>query len=104
MDSINLSLSAINSTNFYPEKTLATGSKTTAGFDEILQAFMGTVQETNAYQLAAEQAQLDLASGKTDDVLAVTLAQDRAYNSLNFTVQVTNKIIESYRQIMQLQI
>jgi flagellar hook-basal body complex protein FliE len=34
----------------------------------------------------------------------VLMAQDRAYSSLNFTVQVTNKIIESYREIIRMQI
>ena len=73
-------------------------------FKTFYNAAMDVLNETNLTQLDAEQWQTDLASGKTDDVLAVLLAQDRSFVSLNFTVQVTNKIIESYREIMRMQI
>jgi flagellar hook-basal body complex protein FliE len=72
-------------------------------FDSFLNAAMDIINETNAFQIRAEQLQTDLATGKTDDILSVLLAQDRAFSSLNFTVQVTNKIIESYREIMRMQ-
>jgi flagellar hook-basal body complex protein FliE len=72
-------------------------------FESFFNSAMDIVNETNRFNLRAEQLQTDLATGKTDDVLMVLLAQDRAYSSLNFTVQVTNKIIESYREIMRMQ-
>ena len=78
--------------------------KTTSPFEQIFNAAMDVVKETNQYQLAADSAQIDFATGKTDDVLAVLLAQEKAYSSLNFTVQITNKIVESYREIMRMQI
>ena len=73
-------------------------------FDSVFSAAMDVIKETNNYQLRANQTQNDLAAGRTDDILSVLLAQDRAYSTLNFTVQVTNKIIESYREIMRMQI
>ena len=76
--------------------------------DNPFSAFFGAavdmVRATNQHQLEAEQLQLDFATGRIDDILAVQLAQDRAFTSLNFTVQVTNRIIESYREIMRMQI
>ena len=73
-------------------------------FEDIFTAAMDVVKETNAFQLTADRLQTDFATGKTDDMVAVLLAQDKAFSSLNFTVQITNKIIESYREIMRMQI
>jgi len=55
-------------------------------------------------QIEDERLQIDYAAGRTDDILAVMLAQQKAYSSLNFTVQVTNKIIEAYREIMRISV
>ncbi|MDR3240120.1 MAG: flagellar hook-basal body complex protein FliE [Clostridiales bacterium] len=73
-------------------------------FEGIYQAAMNVLNETNRYQKEADRIQLDFAAGKTDNILSVMLAQEKAYNSLNFTVQATNKIIESYREIMRMQV
>jgi flagellar hook-basal body complex protein FliE len=73
-------------------------------FDSFFNAAMDALEETNGYQLTADKWQQDLATGQTTDILAVLLAQDKAYSTLNFTVQVTNKIIESYREVMRMQI
>jgi flagellar hook-basal body complex protein FliE len=73
-------------------------------FDAVFDAALDIVNETNKYQKNADAMQQDFATGRTDNILSVLLAQQRAYSSLNFTVQVTNKIIESYREIMRMQI
>ena len=73
-------------------------------FSALFGAAVDMVRDTNQHQLEAYRLQLDFATGRIDDILAVQLAQDRAYTSLNFTVQVTNRIIESYREIMRMQI
>ncbi|MCL2499219.1 MAG: flagellar hook-basal body complex protein FliE [Defluviitaleaceae bacterium] len=73
-------------------------------FSAFFGAAMDMMMASNEHQLHAERLQLDLATGRIDDILSVQLAQDRAATSLNFTVQVTNRIIESYREIMRMQI
>ena len=73
-------------------------------FSAFFGAAMDMIQTTNEHQLSAERLQLDFATGRSDDLLAVQLAQDMANTSLNFTVNVTNRIIESYREIMRMQI
>jgi len=73
-------------------------------FDSVLKAAMDIFNETNEFQLNADALQLDFAAGRTDNILSVLLAQEKAFSSLNFTVQVTNKIIESYREIMRMQL
>ena len=76
--------------------------ETEGSFDAIFQSYLSMLSETSALQTAAEKAQLDFASGKTDDMLSVMLAQEKAYSTLNFTIQVTNKVVEMYREIMRM--
>lgn len=73
-------------------------------FSDIYNAAINMLDETNKYQLDVEKVQQDFASGKNDDMLTVMMAQEKAYTSLNFTMQVTNKIMESYKEIMRLQL
>jgi flagellar hook-basal body complex protein FliE len=73
-------------------------------FDSIYQAAIQLFDETNRYQKEAERTQLEFAAGRTDNILSVMLAQEKAYTSLNLTVQLTNKVIESYREIMRMQL
>lgn len=73
-------------------------------FDDVFKAAMGLVEETSNYQKTATNLQMDFVSGKTDDILAVTMAQEKALSSLNFTVQITNKVIDAYKEIMQIQL
>ena len=73
-------------------------------FSAFFGAAMDMMRATNEHQLYAERMQLDFAAGRIDDILALQLAQNSASTSLNFTVQVTNRIIESYREIMRMQV
>ncbi len=102
--SVTNGLSAINNISFMPT-TVDMPAKTNGKvFEDFFNAAVNLIDQTNAYQLKADQMQLDLATGRIDDMQSVLLAQDRAYSTLNFTVQVTNKIIESYREIMRMQV
>ena len=78
--------------------------ETETAFKSFFNAALNTLQDTNYMVAYHEQMQLDFATGRTDDILAVQMAQDRAWNALNFTSQITNKVIESYREIMRMQI
>ena len=73
-------------------------------FEDFFSAALNVYNTTNSNIIRSEQMYVDLATGKTDDILAVILAQEQAQASLNFTVQVTSRIIEAYREIMRIQI
>jgi flagellar hook-basal body complex protein FliE len=81
-------------------------SKVNAGdgantFGSFFNAYMDVLNETSRLETNALNWQQDYVTGRTDDMLAVMLAQEKAFVSLNFTVQITNKIIEAYREIMR---
>ena len=102
MDAIK-PIGSINEMLFYKTDTANPVQKKDL-FQRFYDAALQTVNETNKDQLLSEQLYVDLATGKTDDILAVVLAQSKADASLNFTVQVTGKIIEAYREIMRIQL
>lgn len=73
-------------------------------FASFFNAALNVVEDTNRITAEAQQLQLDFATGRIDDILAVQMAIDRMGNALNFTSQITNRVIESYREIMRMQI
>ena len=73
-------------------------------FTAFFNAALNMLNDANRMQTNAYQAQLDFATGRLDDILAVQLAMDRAHNALQFTTQITNRVIESYREIMRMQL
>ncbi|MDR1705572.1 MAG: flagellar hook-basal body complex protein FliE [Clostridiales bacterium] len=72
-------------------------------FDSFLQAYMAIYNETDANIQNAQTMQLDVAAGRSDDIIGLTLATEKATSSLNFTVQITNRILEAYREIIRIQ-
>ena len=72
-------------------------------FGAFFDAAMGLYNETNVYQLDAEQLQIDYVTGKTDDIIALNMAQNKATSALQFTTQVTNKVLTAYQEIMRMQ-
>ena len=72
-------------------------------FESFFQAALNVIDETNYAQYRSDVAQVNFATGQDTNMLTVILAQERANSTLNFTVQVTNRIIEAYREIMRMQ-
>ena len=75
-----------------------------SAFDQFLQSAIDTVNETNMRIIESDIEQVNFATGRTNDMLTVVLAQERAGSALSFTVQVTNRIVEAYREIMRMQV
>ena len=73
-------------------------------FEQFYNAALDVFNETNMQQTDADRLQIDFATGRTNNMLAVIMAQEQAATSLNFTIQVTNRLLESYREIIRLQV
>lgn len=60
----------------------------------------------NTVQLQQESAQMsnDLVTGKIDDLHSVTIAGQKAELALQFTLQIRNKLLDAYNEIMRIQI
>lgn len=73
-------------------------------FSKLLSEAMGLVNDTNTLANKAEAEQLNFAMGYTDNSHDLAVAQQKALLSLQYTVAVKNKLLEAYKEIMNMQI
>jgi len=62
------------------------------------------VQDVNQSQNQAADAVAQLAAGKTDNVHQVMIALGKAEISFNYMLEVRNRLLDAYKQVMQMQI
>ena len=65
---------------------------------------MGMLRETNDYQNAAESAQIQFALGESVNSHELAAAQSKANITLQYTVAVRDKVLDAYKEIMNMQI
>jgi len=75
--------------------------KMTVPFSDYLSQAMNT---TNSLLAESEKLADEFAAGKTDNILQVVLAAEKADVALQFTMQIRNKILDAYNEIMRMQI
>lgn len=62
------------------------------------------VVEVNQMQNNADKLATDLASGKSDNIQETMVASTQAELSFNLMVQIRNKILEAYQEVMRMQV
>jgi len=72
-----------------------------SGFLDLLEKGM---KEVNDSSKEAEQSSMDLASGKSSNIHETMLAVTKAELGFNMMVQMRNKVIEAYQEVMRMQI
>ncbi len=60
------------------------------------------VAEVNQFQVEADKKATDLANGKSSNIHETMLSASQAELSFNLMVQVRNKALEAYQEIMRL--
>jgi len=83
------------------QSTQATGSVQGAGFGDVLNQFVG---EVNQKQLASSQAVNDLISGKEIPLHQAMITMQEAGVAFQLMVEVRNKLLEGYQDLMRMQI
>jgi flagellar hook-basal body complex protein FliE len=78
----------------------ANAPDSSGGFSKLMDQF---VQQTNDSQLASDQSIDDLVKGKTDNVQQVVLAVANAEMSFQLFMEIRNKLIDSYNELMRMQ-
>lgn len=73
-------------------------------FSSILDGMINSINETNDLQNYAEQAEIEFALGLSENTHDLLIAQTKANVALQYTVAVRDKLIEAYREIMNMQI
>jgi flagellar hook-basal body complex protein FliE len=70
-------------------------------FSDILRK---SVEEVNLHQHQADHAIKELVAGRTKNIHETMLAVERADTSLKLMMQVRNKVLDAYREIMRMQV
>ncbi len=66
--------------------------------------FKKALDETNNLLVGAQNLADDFAAGRTDNIQQVFLAAEKADIALQFTMQIRNKVMDAYNEIMRMQI
>jgi flagellar hook-basal body complex protein FliE len=71
------------------------------GFADILK---DSIQQVNSIQGEADQAIKGLATGQVNNIHETMIAIEKANLSFNMMVQVRNKLVQAYEEIMRTQV
>lgn len=77
---------------------------TTSSFGDVFANVMSSINETNDLQNQAESAEIQFALGLSDNTHDLLIAETKAEIALQYTVAVRDKMIEAYKELMQMQI
>ncbi len=83
------------------QKESAQKDEKSASFKEMLKE---SIEEVNKLQLEAQQTMEDLASGKEKDIQHAMMTLQKADVSLRTMMEVRNKLVEAYQEIMRMQV
>lgn len=73
-------------------------------FDAFLNSAIDNLKTTNSYLSNSENEKIRFALGETENAHDLTEAMQKATNALQYTVVFRDKLIEAYKEIMQMQI
>jgi flagellar hook-basal body complex protein FliE len=73
-------------------------------FDNLLSSAISMYEEADDLQNAAEESEINFALGYSTSTHDLAVAQQKANISLQYTVKVTNKALEAYKELMNMQI
>ena len=104
-----MDISALNGvspvySNIYTQKPYFDDDNKTNSFDSILSAMMQSVDETNDLQNKAESEEIRFALGEADNTHDLLIAETKANIALQYTVAVRDKLVDGYKELMQMSI
>jgi flagellar hook-basal body complex protein FliE len=82
-------------------KLVTNGGDDTSRFQDILTDALRMAAETEAADNESAKA---LLTGSADDIADVVIASQKAEIALRLTVQIRNRIVDAYNEVMRMQI
>lgn len=106
------SLFSVNSADLIDAASRATSTITSpikeeeerGGFEALLDTAIQNFNLTNSYQSDKEDMELKWAMGEVDNPHDLTIALSKASQALSYTTAIRDRLLEAYREIMQMQI
>lgn len=75
-----------------------------SGFDALLNTAIENFNLTNSYLSDKEDMELKWAMGEVDNPHDLTIALGKASTALSYTVAIRDRLLDAYKEIMQIQI
>lgn len=76
--------------------------KATASTRSFAETLKESLKGVNDLQLTAERLDKELALGRLENIHEATIAAEKAAIALDLTVQIRNKVLEAYQEIMRM--
>ncbi len=92
-------MNGINAASFFGEKQNEIQGNTSFAFGDFFQSAVQNVVES---EKSLEQAQYLLSTGQIDDAHTVPIESSMAQLSVDFLVQLRNKTLDSYNELMRI--
>ncbi|MCA9319411.1 MAG: flagellar hook-basal body complex protein FliE [Planctomycetes bacterium] len=74
------------------------------GTSDFGKVFEGLIRETSGAQQVADDSVRKLVAGETDDVHQVMIAMSKADLSFRMMLEVRNKLVDAYQEVMRMQV
>lgn len=74
------------------------------GFDKVLHTAIDNLNTTNSYLSDAENEEIKWALGETENTHDLTIALQKASTALQYTVAIRDKLLEAYKELIQMQV
>ncbi len=100
----NITSGAIRNTAENSSSGVTPAKDTTSAFESVFNAALDNLNVTNSYLSDAENEELKLAMGLTDNTHDLTVALQKASTALQYTVAVRDKFLDAYKELMQMQL
>lgn len=73
-------------------------------FDAFLNTAIDNIKTTNSYLSDAEDEEIKFALGETESTHDLMIALQKASTALQYTVAIRDRLMDAYKEIMQMQI
>ncbi len=98
-----MALDRINNQNAVGSSNLKNGNSQSSGGSGFEQLLKESVNELNQLQIDGEKALSDIATGQVKDLHQAALAINKAESSMKLMLEVRNKAISAYKELLRTQ-
>lgn len=98
-----MAIAPINNKGAFTANTEFTNSVEGEGKDSFKKTLSGFINEVNDLQSKANESIENFATGKVENVHEVMIAMSKAEISFKFMMEARNKLIETYKEVMRMQ-
>lgn len=101
-----MSLQSISAPGNLPEtiQNPARGARSTGGELPFADMVKGLITETDQQQVTAQDSVRQLITGETDSIHDVVLSTSRADLAFRLMMEIRNRLIASYQEVMRMQV